>query len=117
MIRGYCKENCLREACDIFNDMKLEGIKLDVLLRTFFNAHLKKIKKKFFYIYFSLLEGGDGNGHKTQHCTFYCYDFKALQGKRPSSCFYEMTDKELEPNTVTYTTLLYSYLGKGDVHL
>jgi pentatricopeptide repeat protein len=44
MINSYCRENHLREACDLLNDMKKRGIEPDAVTYTVFIDGCSKIK-------------------------------------------------------------------------
>lgn len=121
LIHGYCEENCLQEACDILNDMKLEGIKPDVVLCTIlFNAHLKidwKISSKHATVFWKEMKETEIRPDVLLFTVLISRLCNANNLQAAIRVFHEMIDRELAPDTVTYTTLLRSCLGKGDVDL
>lgn len=110
----------MREACDIFNDMKPEGIKPDVVLCTvLFDAHLKidwKISSMSASVFWKEMKEMEIRPDVVLF-TVLISSCNANNLQAAIRVFYEIIDRELEPNAVTYTTLLHHYLGKGDVDL
>lgn len=111
----------MREACDILNDIKLEGIKPDVVLcNILFDAHLKidwKISSTHASVFWKEMKETEVRPDVFLFTVLISRLCKANNLQAAIRVFYEMIDRELEPDTVTYTTLLRSFLGKGDVDL
>ncbi|KAI8011512.1 Pentatricopeptide repeat-containing protein [Camellia lanceoleosa] len=96
MVNGYCRVNCLQEACDLFKDMKERGIELDVITYTVLVDGHSKIKMR-----------------KARYCrNAGCNDGEP---KDISTFWNEMKEKKLKPDTVTYTALLCGYCSQGNV--